>query len=349
MKILITGGSGFIGSNLVIRAVKEGHEVLNIDLLTYAACQDNLSSVSNNKNYNFKQIDVRDSIAITSAIKNFKPNYLMHLAAESHVDRSIDSAMDVISTNIIGTYTVIDAFTKYWIDLGAPEGYRFHHISTDEVYGSVINNEKFKEDTPYNPKNPYSASKASSDHFVRAWANTYNTPIIITNCSNNYGPFQFPEKLIPVVILKILNNEKIPVYGNGKQIRDWIHVDDHTRALLLLLEKGENGQTYNIGSNNELENIEVIYLICDYLQDKLKSKSSYRDLIHFVDDRPGHDQHYGIDSSKLINKFLWQPEYEFDKGICLTIDWYLDNKIWLHKLQKRDGVGSRLGKKYSKN
>ena len=270
----------------------------------------------------------------------------MNLAAESHVDRSIDSAIDVISTNITGTYVLLDAFTKYWIDLGLPDNCKFHHISTDEVYGSVVNNKKFTEDTAYNPKNPYSASKAASDHFVRAWMNTYNLPVIITNCSNNYGPFQFPEKLIPVVIMNILQNKKIPVYGDGKQIRDWIHVDDHTKALLLLLEKGEIGHTYNIGSNNELENIEVINYICDYLDKKLKPKSSFRNLIYFVKDRPGHDQHYAIDASKLRNDYKWIPEYDFSNGINMTIEWYLNNQEWLNNLKKRNGVGLRLGNKY---
>ena len=344
MRILITGGAGFIGSAVVRRAIRQGHEVLNLDALTYASCLENLKEVENHKNYSFQQIDIRDKSDVRETLFDYKPNFLMNLAAESHVDRSIDSADDVLTTNVIGTYVLLDAFTKYWHENKKNMSYKFHHISTDEVFGNVENSIRFTEETKYNPKNPYSASKASSDHLVRSWINTYEIPAIITNCSNNYGPYQFPEKLIPVVILNALNNKDIPIYGTGENIRDWIHVDDHADALLLLLEQGKNGETYNIGSNCEMSNLSLVNLICEILDKQLKPIKSFKSNIKFVADRPGHDLHYGIDASKLLNNYSWRPKFDIKKGVQQTVSWYLNNQEWLDNLSNRQGVGVRLGK-----
>ena len=344
MRIMITGGAGFIGSAVIRKAIRDGNEVMNVDALTYASCLANLKEVENHKSYCFEQIDIRNKNDVRGVLHDYKPHYVMNLAAESHVDRSIDSADDVLSTNIIGTYILLDSFTKYWRENKKNVSYRFHHISTDEVFGNVQNNIRFTEETKYNPKNPYSASKASSDHLVRSWINTYEIPAIITNCSNNYGPFQFPEKLIPVVILNALNNKDIPIYGTGENIRDWIHVADHADALLLLLEKGENSETYNIGSNCEMSNIALVNLICETLDKKLKPNKSFKSNIKFVSDRPGHDLHYGINASKLLNNYSWKPKFSIKKGIEHTVSWYLNNQEWLENLLNRKGVGVRLGK-----
>ena len=316
---------------------------MNIDALTYASCLENLKEVENHKNYSFQQIDIRDKSDVRETLFDYKPNFLMNLAAESHVDRSIDSADDVLTTNVIGTYVLLDAFTKYWHE-NKNMSYKFHHVSTDEVFGNVENSIRFTEETKYNPKNPYSASKASSDHLVRSWINTYEIPAIITNCSNNYGPYQFPEKLIPVVILNALNNKDIPIYGTGENIRDWIHVDDHADALLLLLEQGKNGETYNIGSNCEMSNLSLVNLICEILDKQLKPIKSFKSNIKFVADRPGHDLHYGIDASKLLNNYSWRPKFDIKKGVEQTVSWYLNNQEWLDNLSNRQGVGVRLGK-----
>jgi dTDP-glucose 4,6-dehydratase len=343
MRILITGGAGFIGSAVVRTAIRQGHEVMNIDALTYASCLENLREVQDHKNYSFEKIDIRNKDDIRNILFDYKPHYLMNLAAESHVDRSIDSADDVLTTNIIGTYILLDTFTKYWGEHKKNTSYKFHHVSTDEVFGNIENDCRFTEETKYNPKNPYSASKASSDHLVRSWINTYGIPAIITNCSNNYGPYQFPEKLIPVVILNALNNKDIPIYGSGENIRDWIHVDDHADALLLLLEQGKSGETYNIGSNCEMSNINLVHLICEILDKKLKPKKSFKSNIKFVADRPGHDIHYGINPSKLLNNYPWRPKLNIEQGIEQTVSWYLNNQEWLDNLSDRDGVGTRLG------
>jgi dTDP-glucose 4,6-dehydratase len=346
MRIIVTGGSGFIGSAFIRAALKCKHEIINIDSLTYAASQSNLKSVENDPNYHFEKKDIRDKKEINRILKYYKPDKLIHLAAESHVDRSIDAAVEVLSTNIIGTFVLLDTFTKYWIEMGKPKDFRFHHVSTDEVFGNVNDGKRFTEETRYNPKNPYSASKASSDHLVRAWANTHGLPIIITNCSNNYGPFQFPEKLIPMTILNILNNKTIPIYGNGEQIRDWIHVNDHVDALLMILNDPKDSITYNIGTNGELTNIKLVKRLCNILNEKLEPTQSFHNLIKFVSDRPGHDTHYGIDAKKLYKNYKWKPKYTLDMGIESTVTWYLDNQTWLDELEDRDGVGVRLGDGY---
>ncbi len=345
MKLLITGGAGFIGSAVVRLAIAQGHQVVNVDALTYAACLENVASVSNDPGYAFVKADICDRKAIDDILDTHKPDAIMHLAAESHVDRSIDGPGDFIHTNIIGTYTMLEAARRYWIENGQSDAFRFHHISTDEVYGSLDDEGMFTEDTPYAPTSPYSASKASSDHLVRAWNETYGLPVVLTNCSNNYGPYHFPEKLIPVVILNALAGKDIPVYGNGENIRDWLYVEDHADALLTVLQKGKNGRTYNIGGENEARNIDLVRNICDIL-DRLRPKStSYSDLITFVTDRPGHDLRYAIDPNRIRNELNWRPSVTVEQGIEKTVQWYLDNESWWKPLQERHGVGERLGAK----
>ncbi len=345
MKLLVTGGAGFIGSAVVRLAIAQGHQVVNVDALTYAACLENVASVSDDPGYTFVKADICDRKAIDDILETHKPNAIMHLAAESHVDRSIDGPGDFIHTNIIGTYTMLEAARRYWIENGQPDTFRFHHISTDEVYGSLDDEGMFTEDTPYAPTSPYSASKASSDHLVRAWNETYGLPVVLTNCSNNYGPYHFPEKLIPVVILNALAGKDIPVYGNGENIRDWLYVEDHADALLTVLQKGKNGRTYNIGGENEARNIDLVRNICDIL-DRLRPKStSYSDLITFVTDRPGHDLRYAIDPNRIRNELNWRPSVTVEQGIEKTVQWYLDNESWWKPLQQRHGVGERLGAK----
>ncbi|MEC7677085.1 MAG: dTDP-glucose 4,6-dehydratase [Pseudomonadota bacterium] len=341
MRIIVTGGAGFIGSCFVRMAISSGHEVINVDALTYAACIENVESVANHKNYHFVQADIRNKLDIESVFNEFNPTHLINLAAESHVDRSIDSAEEILSTNIMGTFNLLEVFREYTNK--SQLDCKFLHVSTDEVYGTVRNNHKFDENTKYDPANPYSASKAASDHLVRAWGNTYGLPIIITNCSNNYGPYQFPEKLIPVIILNCLNKKQIPIYGDGSQIRDWIYVDDHVSGLLLVLEKGVYGSTYNIGSSNEIKNIDLTKKVCNLVESIIKPDESYQKLIKFVDDRPGHDIHYAIDSNKIINELGWAPKYTLAKGLEKTVRWYLDNQDWLFALSNRSGVGERLG------
>ena len=344
MRILITGGAGFIGSAVVRKAIKEGHTIKNIDKLTYAACLESLDSICDHPNYSFEKIDVCNRDDLIDCFNRFKPDAIMHLAAESHVDRSIDAPSTFIYTNIIGTYEILEASRHFWKKEGQPESFRFHHISTDEVYGSLGATGLFTEKTPYDPKSPYSASKASSDHLVRAWHETYGLPIVLTNCSNNYGPFHFPEKLIPVVIIKAISGEKIPIYGTGDNIRDWLYVEDHADALLSVIKDGEIGRSYNIGGKNEATNLELVQKICvllDYLQPQ---KTPYADQITFVTDRPGHDQRYAIDPSRIINELNWKPSVTLDEGLRKTVLWYLENKDWWKALQDREGVGSRLGK-----
>ena len=355
MKLLITGGAGFIGSAVVRHAIKAGHSVVNVDVLTYAACLDNVKSVADNESYVFFEADICDRSAMDRILNETKPDAIMHLAAESHVDRSIDGPGTFIQTNVTGTYTLLEAARRYWASIGKPETFRFHQISTDEVYGSLGATGMFTEDTAYDPRSPYSASKAASDHLVRAWAETYGLPVVLTNCSNNYGPYHFPEKLVPVVILNALAGRDIPVYGKGENIRDWLYVEDHADALLTVLTKGAVGRSYNIGGENEAKNIDLVHMICAHL-DQMRPKqppsrseairqktSSYAEQITFVTDRPGHDMRYAIDPTRIRDELGWRPSVTLEEGLKKTVRWYLDNEDWWRALQARDGVGNRLG------
>jgi len=343
MKLLITGGAGFIGSAVVRQAVNAGHQVVNLDALTYAACLDNVASVADSPLYTFEHADIRDADALHRIFTKHKPDAVMHLAAESHVDRSIDGPAAFIETNINGTYNMLEAARTFWNAEGKPERFRFHHISTDEVYGTLGPEGMFTETTPYAPTSPYSASKAASDHLVRAWHETYDLPVVITNCSNNYGPYHFPEKLIPVVILRALAAEPIPVYGNGQNIRDWLYVEDHADALLNVLSKGVVGRTYNIGGENEATNLDLVNLICKILDAKHPGATPYAKQITFVADRPGHDLRYAIDPTRIRDELGWRPSVTLEQGLDLTVQWYLDNEDWWRGLQNRSGVGDRLG------
>ncbi len=347
MRIMITGGAGFIGSNLIRHLLKStGHEILNIDKLCFPGSQHTIADLSTFDNYSFLQQDISDSKSMLATIMEYSPHALIHLAAESHVDRSIDSPDTFINSNIVGTFSLLEAFRQYsktFTGLEKAE-LRFLHISTDEVFGSLEKNEKaFTENHPYSPNSPYSASKAASDHLVKAWHATYQLPVIITNCSNNYGPYQFPEKLIPVVINKALAGERIPVYGKGENIRDWLHVDDHVRALNLVLDKGVPGENYNIGGDNEISNIELVNSICDILNKVKPAKDSYHKLIQFVQDRPGHDLRYAIDSTKIQSQLGWQAKQNFNKGLENTVNWYLHNQVWCEQVSKGSYNGQRLG------
>ncbi|WP_180901234.1 dTDP-glucose 4,6-dehydratase [Martelella soudanensis] len=346
MKLLVTGGAGFIGSAVVRLAVARGFDVVNLDALTYAACLDNVASVADSPLYAFEQADIRDRAALDRVFAKHQPDAVMHLAAESHVDRSIDGPGDFIETNINGTYNMLEAARAYWVARGRPEGFRFHHISTDEVFGSLGPDGMFTEETPYDPRSPYSSSKAASDHLVRAWHETYGLPVLVTNCSNNYGPYHFPEKLIPVVILNALAGRDIPVYGKGENVRDWLYVEDHADALLTVITKGRVGRSYNVGGNNERTNLELVRTICAILDDKRpRENGSYADLITFVSDRPGHDLRYAIDPSRIGAELGWQPSVSVEEGLAQTVQWYLDNEAWWRALQSRKGVGERLGVK----
>lgn len=347
MKILVTGGAGFIGSAVVRLAIARGHSVINLDALTYAACLENLASVADSPLYAFEHADIRDRAELDRIFAEYRPDVVMHLAAESHVDRSIDGPGTFMETNILGTFNMLEASRKYWLENGKPEAFRFHHISTDEVYGSLPPdpNVKFTEDTPYDPRSPYSASKASSDHLVRAWAETYDLPVLVTNCANNYGPYHFPEKLIPVVTLNALHGKPLPIYGDGSNVRDWLYVEDHADALLLVVERGEVGRTYNIGGENERSNLQLVQTICGIL-DQLRPRddgSSYSNLITFVADRPGHDARYAIDPSRIRDELGWRPSVTVEEGLERTVQWYLDNEDWWRPLLSRHGVGQRLG------
>lgn len=343
MKILVTGGAGFIGSAVVRHAVRAGHQVVNLDALTYAACLDNVAGVSNAPGYVFEQADIRDRAALDRIFAAHKPDAVMHLAAESHVDRSIDGPADFIDTNITGTFNMLEAARSYWVGRGKPADFRFHHISTDEVFGSLGPTGQFTEETPYAPNSPYSASKAASDHLVRAWYETYGLPVLMTNCSNNYGPFHFPEKLVPVVILKALAGQPIPVYGRGENVRDWLFVEDHADALLCVVQRGAVGRSYNIGGENEARNIDIVQMICGIL-DRLRPKAApYAAQISFVTDRPGHDMRYAIDPSRIREELGWRPAVTLEQGLERTVQWYLDNEAWWRALQGRTGVGERLG------
>ena len=343
MKILVTGGAGFIGSAVVRQAVRAGHEVVNLDVLTYAANLDNVASVSNAPGYAFEQADIRDRAALDRIFADHRPDAVMHLAAESHVDRSIDGPGEFIETNINGTYNLLEAARAYWSREGKPAGFRFHHISTDELFGSLGEDGQFTEDTPYDPRSPYSASKAASDHLVRAWHETYGLPVVMTNCSNNYGPFHFPEKLVPVVILKALSGQPIPVYGDGGNVRDWLYVEDHADALLCVLENGQLGRSYNIGGENEAKNIDLVRTICTHMDDLHPQGAPHADLITFVTDRPGHDRRYAIDPTRIRDELGWRPSVTVEEGLRRTVEWYLANEDWWRPLLDRDGVGKRLG------
>ncbi|WP_088626297.1 dTDP-glucose 4,6-dehydratase [Oceanicola sp. 22II-s10i] len=343
MKILVTGGAGFIGSAVVRQAIAAGHEIVNLDALTYAACLENVASVGNSPAYAFEHADIRDREALDAILARHRPDAIMHLAAESHVDRSIDGPGAFIETNVNGTYHLLEAARAYWMAEGRPEGFRFHHISTDEVFGTLGETGKFTEETPYAPNSPYSASKAASDHLVRAWHETYGLPIVMTNCSNNYGPFHFPEKLIPVVILNALSGKPLPIYGKGENVRDWLYVEDHADALLTVLEKGEIGRSYNIGGENEARNIDLVHMLCAIL-DRLKPAAEpYAELITHVTDRPGHDARYAIDPTRIREELGWRPSVTLEEGLEKTVRWYLDNEDWWRPLQAREGVGQRLG------
>ena len=348
MKILVTGGAGFIGSAVVRLAIARGHSVVNVDALTYAACLENVACVSTSGNYFFEHADIRDRNSLDIIFETHQPDAVMHLAAESHVDRSIDGPAEFIETNVNGTFNMLEAARTYWQAHGKPETLRFHHISTDEVFGSLPDDPsvRFTEETPYDPRSPYSASKASSDHLVRAWHETYGLPIVLTNCSNNYGPYHFPEKLVPVIILNALAGKPLPIYGNGSNIRDWLYVEDHADALLLVLEKGSIGRSYNIGGENECTNLELVQTLCRIL-DRIQPRKtgSYRDLITFVQDRPGHDARYAIDPSRIRDELGWRPSVTVEEGLEKTVQWYIDNEDWWKPLQNLSGVGERLGTK----
>lgn len=349
MKYLITGGAGFIGSAVIRHIIHNtNNEVLNVDKLTYAGNLESLISVSENPRYQFSQTDICDRSALEQIFNEFQPDAVMHLAAESHVDRSIDGPAAFIQTNIVGTYTLLEATRKYWLalDENKKQSFRFHHISTDEVYGDLEGTtDLFTEKTSYDPSSPYSASKASSDHLVRAWSRTYGLPTLVTNCSNNYGPYHFPEKLIPLVILNALEGKALPIYGNGQQVRDWLFVEDHARALYKVVSEGVVGETYNIGGHNEKQNIEVVRTICQIL-DELQPRSdgqSYASLITFVQDRPGHDHRYAIDASKIKNELGWVPQESFETGIRQTVEWYLSHLNWCRRVQDGSYQRERLG------
>ena len=346
MKLLVTGGAGFIGSAVVRRAIAAGHAVVNLDALTYAACLDNVASVADSPAYAFEHADIRDRAALDRILETHKPDAIMHLAAESHVDRSIDGPGTFIETNVMGTFHLLEAARAYWSAQDRPESFRFHHISTDEVFGSLGPTGQFTEDTPYDPRSPYSASKAGSDHLVMAWHHTYGLPVVLTNCSNNYGPFHFPEKLIPVVILNALAGKPLPIYGDGSNVRDWLYVEDHADALLLVVSEGRVGRSYAIGGENERSNLDLVTTLCAILDDKRPlSAGSYADLITFVTDRPGHDARYAIDPGRIRTELGWRPSVTVEEGLARTVDWYLDNTGWWQALQGRSGVGERLGTK----
>ncbi|PYD37630.1 dTDP-glucose 4,6-dehydratase [Serratia plymuthica] len=350
-RILVTGGAGFIGSAVVRHIIEATQDsVMVVDKLTYAGNLESLSVIADNERYSFEQVDICDRTALDRVFAQYQPDVIMHLAAESHVDRSIDGPAAFIETNVVGTYTMLEAARHYWhpLDAERKQNFRFHHISTDEVYGDLHGTDDlFTETTPYSPSSPYSASKASSDHLVRAWLRTYGLPTIVTNCSNNYGPYHFPEKLIPLVILNAVAGKPLPVYGDGAQVRDWLYVEDHARALYQVVTEGVVGETYNIGGHNERKNIEVVHTICDLLEELAPNKpqgiEKYRDLITYVKDRPGHDMRYAIDAGKIDRELGWRPQETFESGIRKTVSWYLNNETWWRRVQDGSYTGERLG------
>ena len=348
--IFVTGGAGFIGSAVVRLLIGEtDHRVVNIDKLTYAGNLDSLTDVQNHERYYFEQVDICDQPKVAELFERYQPDVIMHLAAESHVDRSITGAADFINTNINGTFVLLEVARQYWsnLDENKKSAFRFHHISTDEVYGSLDDGGLFTEETAYDPSSPYSASKAASDHLVRAWHRTYGMPVLVTNCSNNYGPYQFPEKLIPLIILNALQGKPLPIYGEGNQVRDWLYVDDHARALYKVITEGKIGETYNIGGNNEKTNMEVVTTICNILDELVpeypEGINQYSDLITHVTDRPGHDLRYAIDATKIDTDLAWSPDETFETGLKKTIDWYLNNAVWCQRVQDGSYQGERLG------
>lgn len=347
MNILVTGGAGFIGSAVVryLIANSDSH-VINVDKLTYAGNTESLESVAKNSRYEFEQVDICDLPALEGVFRKHQPTAVMHLAAESHVDRSIDGPAAFIQTNVVGTYNLLETARAYWSTLPQErrERFRFHHVSTDEVYGDLGNSDAlFTESTPYSPSSPYSASKASADHLVRAWHRTYGLPVLLTNCSNNYGPYHFPEKMIPLMILNALEQRPLPVYGHGNQVRDWLYVEDHAEALYRVLTRGRTGETYNIGGGSQRRNIEVVHAICDLLQELTSPSMNYRDLITFVADRPGHDQRYAIDSTKLESQLGWRPRETFESGLRKTVEWYLENLDWCRRTHDVNSHRNRQG------
>jgi dTDP-glucose 4,6-dehydratase len=350
MRVFVTGGAGFIGSALVRHLIRNSqHEVLNLDKLTYAGVLESLDEIANDARYRFVQGDICDAPLVARLLAEFQPDVIAHLAAESHVDRSIDGPADFIETNVVGTFTMLEQALAYWRSL-EPERqktFRFHHISTDEVFGSLGEDGYFTETTAYDPRSPYSASKAGSDHLVRAWGHTYGLPILVTNCSNNYGPYHFPEKLIPLVIIRALSGAELPVYGDGSNVRDWLYVEDHARALATVFERGKPGQTYNVGGNSERRNIDVVRTICAALDERQPRQdgASYAEQIRFVPDRPGHDRRYAIDASKIKRELGWEPQVSFDEGIRRTVEWYLTRRDWWEPILARRYDTGRLGLK----
>jgi len=334
-KILVTGGAGFIGSAVIRMAIKKGYKVLNFDALTYASNLESVSSVENSDRYEFLRADLRNQEVVEKTFRQFQPDKVLHLAAETHVDKSILRPKEFLETNIIGTFNLLETAKNYWFENGKSEIFRFHHISTDEVFGSLGKDGFFTEDTPYKPQNPYSASKASSDHLVRAWSHTYGLPILISNCSNNYGPYQYPEKLIPLMIINALNGKRMPVYGDGRNIRDWLYVEDHADAILSILKDGQPGRSYNIGCNNEISNIDLVRKICGVLDQIKPREISYDRLINLVADRPGHDFRYAINSNRITSELNWKPRFSFEEGLVKTIKWYVNNKEWWKPLLKK--------------
>ena len=348
MRVLITGGAGFIGSAVARRFIQASDDrILILDKLTYAGNLDSLQPIATSDRYGFVRADICDRDAVGRAFDAFEPDVVMHLAAESHVDRSIDGPGQFIQTNVVGAFTMLDAALAYWrkLDTQRARAFRFMHISTDEVFGTLGAEGLFREDTPYAPNSPYSASKAGSDHLVRAWRETYGLPTIVTNCSNNYGPYHFPEKLIPLVVLNAIEGKPLPVYGKGENVRDWLYVDDHAAALMLVARKGEVGESYNVGGRNEMKNIDVVHSICDLLDEmRPRAQGSYREQITFVHDRPGHDLRYAIDSAKIERELGWRPTETFETGLRKTVSWYLDNKPWWQAIRSGAYRGERLGR-----
>lgn len=344
MKLLITGGAGFIGSAVVRLAVARGHHVVNLDALTYAGRRENIACVADSPLYRFEQADIRDRAAVERIFATYQPDAVMHLAAQTHVDRSIDAPDAFVSTNVTGTFELLEAARRYWLHKNRPEGFRFHHISTDEVFGSLGAEGRFTERSAYDPRSPYAASKAASDHLVRAWHHTYGLPVVMSNCSNTYGPYHFPEKLVPLMILGALAGRPLPIYGDGSHIRDWLFVDDHAEALLLVLQRGKSGRSYAIGSENECTNLELVRKLCALLDEvRPKACGSYADQITFVADRPGHDARYAIDPTRIRTELGWRPSVTLDEGLRRTVEWYLAHEAWWRPLWASEAAGQRLG------